>query len=147
MRVTGIDHLNIGAPMEALERCVRFYVDVLGLSEGHRPPFTSRGFWLYAGNAPIVHLTEKEVDVTASAGAFNHIALACEDLESIEARLRTHGIQFTVERVPMTGQVQLFLKDPAGVELELNFDFDREAGRHTRGSRSRKKAAALPPHS
>jgi glyoxylase I family protein len=131
MRVTGIDHINIGAPMEALERCVRFYVDVLGLSEGHRPPFRSRGFWLYAGDAPIVHLTEKEVDVTASSGAFNHLALACEDLESIEARLRTHAIQFTVERVPMTGQVQVFLKDPAGVELELNFDLDGEAGRDT----------------
>src|SRR4051794_34886299 len=113
MSITGIDHINIGAPMDTLERCVRFYVDVLGLSEGYRPPFTSRGFWLYAAGAPIVHLTEKDVSVTAPAGAFNHIALACEHLESMEARLRAHGVPFTMDRVPMTGQVQIFLQDPA----------------------------------
>ena len=130
MRVTGIDHINIGAPMETLERCVRFYVDVLGLSEGYRPPFTSRGFWLYAGGAPIIHLTERDVHVTPAAGAFNHVALACERFESIEERLRTHGIPFTVDRVPMTGQVQIFLKDPAGVEFELNFNLKGDAGRN-----------------
>jgi catechol 2,3-dioxygenase-like lactoylglutathione lyase family enzyme len=121
MRITGIDHINIAAPMETLERCVRFYVDVLGLSEGHRPPFRSRGFWLYAGDAPIIHLTEKATSAAASTGAFNHVALACEDFESMEERLRAHGIAFTVNRVPQTSQVQIFVTDPAGVDLELNF--------------------------
>ena len=120
MKVNGIDHINIGAPIETLERCVQFYVDVIGLSQGYRPPFTSRGFWLYAGDAPIIHLTEKETSGSAT-GAFNHIAFACEDFESMQARLRNQEIPFTVERVPLTRQVQIFLKDPAGVELELNF--------------------------
>lgn len=122
MSVVGIDHINITATMPTLERCVRFYADVLGLTPGLRPPFKTRGFWLYAGDAPIVHLTEAGTDAPVADGPLNHIALACRGAEAMEETLRRLEIPYTVARVPARNQVQIFVRDPAGVRLELNFN-------------------------
>lgn len=120
MPIATLDHINIAAPWPTLERCRRFYVDVLGLDDGFRPPFRSRGFWLYVGERPLVHLVEGDREV-GPTGAFNHFAFACSDLEATLARLRAHGVAFEETIVPATGATQLFLRDPAGVEIELNF--------------------------
>ncbi|HEY0156261.1 MAG TPA: VOC family protein [Thermoanaerobaculia bacterium] len=119
MRVRKLDHYNITGPAAAIEACRRFYSEVLGLTVGHRPPFRSTGFWLYADGHPIVHLTiaSKERPATAT----DHIAFACDDYESAVDTLRRHGVAFEADDVPLTGQRQLFLTDPAGVHLELNF--------------------------
>lgn len=122
MTVLRIDHINVSGAPDLIARCRAFYVDVLGLTEGHRPPFRSRGFWLYAGNAPVVHLTERTGGGAAHAGPFAHYAFACESLDEVTAKLKEHAIEFTVDHVPLTKQTQLFLHDPAGVPLELNFD-------------------------
>lgn len=120
-RVLGLDHVNVEGPMELLERCVAFYTTVLGMRVGPRPPFRRRGFWLYAGDAPIVHLSERATAPAESAGALHHVALRCGDIETTRRSLREHAIPFETVHVPATGQVQLFLQDPAGVRLELNF--------------------------
>jgi catechol 2,3-dioxygenase-like lactoylglutathione lyase family enzyme len=121
MTLARLDHINIAAPPAVLDECRRFYVDVLGLHDGPRPPFRSRGYWLYAGQEPVVHLTESSEAGSGGTGAFNHIAFACEGLEAMLERLRAHAIEFTIDRVPQTGATQLFLRDPAGVGVELNF--------------------------
>jgi catechol 2,3-dioxygenase-like lactoylglutathione lyase family enzyme len=53
-----IDHINIATPMELLERVRDFYCSVLDLREGFRPNFSQRGFWLYADDKPLIHLSE-----------------------------------------------------------------------------------------
>ena len=121
MQVLALDHINIAGPRPLLERCRAFYVDVLGLTEGHRPPFRRHGFWLYAGERPIVHLTEGAETPAEPTGAFNHFALQCEGLEPAKARLEELGIPYEVANVPLTRSTQLFVTDPAGVGLELNF--------------------------
>ncbi|HYI10747.1 MAG TPA: VOC family protein [Thermoanaerobaculia bacterium] len=121
MQILAIDHINIAGPRELLQRCRDFYIDVLGLTEGHRPPFRSRGFWLYAGGHPIVHLSEVAEAPARATGAFNHFALQCEGLEQAKARLAELGLPYEVNEVPLTSSVQLFVTDPAGVGLELNF--------------------------
>ena len=119
MGVSGIDHLNISGRPDLIARCRDFYVDVLGLAEGYRPPFSSRGFWLYAGDRPIVHLTES---AAANEGAaLDHIAFACDGADELIERLQRSGVEYQVNRVPGTEQLQLFLRDPAGVGVELNF--------------------------
>jgi len=98
MRVTRVDHINIAGPLDLLDRCVAFYTEVLGLTVGARPSFRSRGYWLYAGDVPIVHLTETSA-AAASTGALNHVAFACEGAETVLDELRARGIEFTVSRV------------------------------------------------
>jgi catechol 2,3-dioxygenase-like lactoylglutathione lyase family enzyme len=120
MRVLGLDHVNIAGSQELIERCRTFYVDVLGLTDGPRPSFRNRGYWLYAGDQPVVHLTEKDTDTTGRS-ALDHYSFTCEGLEAMMARLREHAISFELDPARDSKNAQLFVEDPAGVSLELNF--------------------------
>jgi len=118
-----------------LERTKAFYCDVLGLEDGDRPPLGFPGYWLYSGGVATVHLlgerkpregivvrgTEKKFDDT---GRFDHIAFAATDLAGVRARLQKHNVTYREQVVPRTGAGQIFLYDPDGVGVELNFDPD-----------------------
>jgi catechol 2,3-dioxygenase-like lactoylglutathione lyase family enzyme len=124
MGVRGLNHFNITAPAELLERVRDFYVEVLGLSVGERPGFRRGGFWLYAGAEPLVHLTACDEDderAGGSRGPFDHVAFSCEGLREFVGRLERSGVAYELDEVASLGQVQLFLRDPAGVGVELNF--------------------------
>lgn len=123
--VRGIDHINLRAPSDLIERLRRFYIDIVGLHEGPRPSFRSgsRGYWLYAGAQPLMHLSiSAEGNAPAQpTGWFNHVAFACTDLTATRARLDTAGLPYRIDVVDSLNQVQLFLHDPAGTGVELNF--------------------------
>ena len=120
MPVLGLDHVNIAGSHELIERCRAFYVEILGLADGPRPSFRSRGYWLYAGDRPVVHLSERDSD-TIGTSALDHYAFTCEGLDAMMARLREYHVAFTVDPARDSKNAQLFLEDPAGVSLELNF--------------------------
>jgi catechol 2,3-dioxygenase-like lactoylglutathione lyase family enzyme len=99
---------------------------VIGLVDGPRPPFRSRGYWLYGGGRDLLHLTIAADAPAASrppqgTGWFDHLAFTGVDLAATIARLDAAGIAYARDEVPMLGQVQLFLTDPAGIGIELNF--------------------------
>ena len=56
----------------------------------------------------------------------DHIAFHATDLSGTIERLRRHGVAYASRRVDAQGLFQLFLFDPNGVKVELNFD-GREA--------------------
>lgn len=126
MPISHIDHYNICVPVERLEELSRFYVEALGFTVGERPPFRSVGRWLYADGQPLLHITGYTPDAATEAapdtGLFSHVALKCRDFAAMLARLEALGIAYEVEDVPLLGQRQIFLTDPAGVGVELNFD-------------------------
>jgi catechol 2,3-dioxygenase-like lactoylglutathione lyase family enzyme len=115
-----------------LERTKNFYVEVLGLEIGDRPPLDFPGYWLYSGGSATVHLmgtrkpregivvrgTEKKYEDT---GRFDHIAFAATEVESVRRRLQSKNVNFRESIVPRTGDTQFFLYDPDGVGVELNF--------------------------
>lgn len=123
--VRGLAHANIRAPEAMIERLRRFYIDVVGLCEGPRPAFRSgsRGHWLYAGETDVLHLTVAGPGdaVPTRTGHLNHLAFACTDLDVTRARLDASGLAYEVDGVDELGQVQLFLTDPSGLDIELNF--------------------------
>jgi catechol 2,3-dioxygenase-like lactoylglutathione lyase family enzyme len=122
MTIRGIDHFNITAAESVIDLCRAFYRDVLGLSEGRRPTFQSVGYWLYAGDRPVVHLSvTTSPRATPPPAPLDHIAFECADLDAFLARLKEHGVAYELDRVPDSGEAQIFLRDPAGVGLELNF--------------------------
>ena len=126
MHVIGIDHINISGPASLIEDCRRFYVTILGLRDGPRPPFRFPGHWLYAGDHAVVHLSEKERTTTVRTDTpFDHCALACTGLDEALARLREHGVEHVIKHVPGSAVAQIFVKDPGGLALELTF---REEG-------------------
>ena len=125
MPVSKLDHINLRAPRDLLEQLCEFYCEVVGLSPGDRPPFSEFGYWLYAGDQPVVHLSLANEDECRSIEVettFGHAAFACTARSAVEARLSELGIDYRVARVPESGQVQLFLQDPAGNGVELSFD-------------------------
>lgn len=121
MHVVKIDHINIAGTSRLVAACRAFYIDVLGLKEGHRPSFSSRGFWLYAGENAVVHLTEKSDHVAGDTSPLDHFAFSCVGVAEMLERLKVHEIAHSITEVPGSGATQLFIKDPAGIGLELNF--------------------------
>ena len=128
--VTGLNHVNQRAPRALLTALRDFYRDVVGLREGPRPAFGSSGWWLYAGDAAVMHLSEQRDEepprgpAPADAPAtFDHVAFTAVDPDAAAATLRAHGVEFSVDRNAATRQYQFFFTDPAGNGVELNFPF------------------------
>ncbi len=142
MEIKRVDHYSIRTL--DLERSKRFYTEVIGLKEGPRPPFDFPGYWLYAGDPPkdlqsgatsygLVHLmgpakglTEYLGDKDAKAlkggtGALDHVAFSATGRAAMVERCERHQVQFFEREVPLLGLWQVFLKDPDGVTIELNY--------------------------
>jgi len=119
MPVSGINHVNIRTTDVAASS--RFYVDVLDfefregqLVMGRQPK------WLYdRSGRPIIHLRIMEAE-SDSTGPIDHVALDCQGLSSVIERLKARNIEFNVASV-QSGVTLVFVKDPHGVMLELNF--------------------------
>ena len=124
MQITGLNHINLTAPDSLLEEVRRFYVNVLGLSIGERPGFSRPGYWLYADGLPIVHLSSSEAEVAIRNGSghyLDHVAFTCIDADATAKQLESMGISFDRRTRRDSGFTQLFLTDPAGLRIELNF--------------------------
>ncbi len=120
MALTSLDHITVHCADLARSRA--FYVDVLGMTDGARPAFNSPGAWLYLGGKPVVHLVAgvNKGDVKGSA-SLDHIAFDATDLDGTRKRLSTMEIPFTEMGVPGGALYQVFLHDPDGIKVELNF--------------------------
>lgn len=124
MPIHNIDHFNLRASHDVIEKLKDFYQGILGLQIGLRPKFASNGYWLYANDLPIVHLSvmrDGEQHPPNVVNTLDHIALACTDFEGFEAVLKEHNIPYTVDQIPGLGHRQIFFSDPAGNGVELNF--------------------------
>jgi catechol 2,3-dioxygenase-like lactoylglutathione lyase family enzyme len=119
MAVTGLDHYTIN--VSDLDATVAFYTDVLGLKNGERPAFQFPGAWLYCGDTPIVHLIAGHESLDTGTGTIDHVAFRGEGLSAYTAKLTEKGIAFEERDVPGKPLHQVFLHDPNGVKVEINF--------------------------
>ena len=118
--VAALDHVNIRT--NDLDACRRFYVDALGFEEGLRPPFDSRGIWLYLDGAPVVHVLEVSEAMPKNGGSIDHIAFRARNFDRFTARLKANGIDYEDRAVPGMDLHQLFCFDPHGIKVEFNFE-------------------------
>jgi catechol-2,3-dioxygenase len=119
-----LNHVNFQASREIVEQLKEFYCSTLGLTAGYRPPVASFGYWLYAGELPVLHLSEEKPGDHRSVNlrpTFHHVAFTCTKADEMEAHLVKHGIQYRCSRVPGNGALQIFFQDPAGNGVELSF--------------------------
>jgi catechol 2,3-dioxygenase-like lactoylglutathione lyase family enzyme len=90
---------------------------------------------MYSGDTAMVHLVgynpndaeglkgylgDKDVS-SAGTGTIDHVAFAVTGLDATLARLRAANLAYRERTVPNLGLHQVFVEDPNGVTLELNF--------------------------
>lgn len=106
----------------------RFFVDVAGLTQGARPPFSIDGDWLYANGRPLIHLIDATVPAATgrTAPRIDHIAFRPEsaaEWQALLGRLRAHDVAYQTACVPQMGpqeaQAQLFVALAPGVVVEF----------------------------
>ena len=119
MSIQGMNHFNVLT--DDVEATRRFYVDVIGLTEGERPPLGFDGAWLYAGARPILHVSASRLGVERR-GVIDHMAFSATDLKGTIARLKQHGVEHKVFQQVGTRIWQVFFHDPMGAKVELDFD-------------------------
>lgn len=134
MGVLALEHVTIRCAQ--LQRTRDFYVEVMGLSDGARPNFPFRGHWLYLGGVPVVHLVEASdkaaswggeivsPDAANGTGSFDHLAFRGDDANAMKDRLQKAGMRFRERMVPGGAISQIFVPDPEGVVVEINFRND-----------------------
>lgn len=144
MKIRRLEHYNIRTTK--FDETIRFYVDVMGMRNGPPTglPADFPPSWIYddSGTA-IVHLTpvdpaepEKSYEVYSQyrggpdkadppsfrgSGAIDHIAFECVGIDEAKARLERAKIPFAENNIAQMNLRQLFIKDPNGITLELNF--------------------------
>ena len=74
---------------------------------------------MYLGAEPVVHLVQLQTEAPPRGGAIDHVAFGATDVDATTAALRAAGIEFTAR--PGDGMTQVFVHDPDGVKVELNF--------------------------
>jgi catechol 2,3-dioxygenase-like lactoylglutathione lyase family enzyme len=120
MPVVEMNHFTVLT--DDLDKTRAFYVGLLGLREGARPPLGFPGAWLYAGERPVLHVIAGRPLPLEHRGVLDHMAFTATGLSELVSRLRSEGIKFDLKRQADTGVWQLFLYDPNGARVELDFD-------------------------
>ncbi len=124
-----LDHINIQTVK--LAETVAFYRDVLDLRAGDPPPplDPAEVQWMFdpEGN-PIFHLSTPgslnaigDVNSGADTGAVHHVALSCTGHDAMLGKLDRLGISHRGNHVTAIDLRQIFIRDPNGVLLELNY--------------------------
>ena len=117
-----LHHINIAAPSSILETTKTFYCDLLGLRTGYRPKLSTAGYWLYGESGPIVHLSVSDIHSGSDRKNYlDHIAFEDSDLKGRLQLLDKSGLDYTLRTIEQEGVSQIFLHDPCGHKIELNF--------------------------
>ena len=119
MRATGFTHVSIGA--RDLEESVRFYEDFFGMEEVPAPDFTGPVRWPRVGDLKL-HPFQDE----GSTPVGHHFALGVDDFgaafrKAPETGARVEGGNYSTVRELPDGAVQMYLRDPAGNLVEVNW--------------------------
>lgn len=118
--IKGLDHWAILTSDET--KCIAFYQDILGLTDGPRPKLTFQGIWFYSGDQAIVHVISDREFQPGKTGAFDHIAFAMEgSYKDMEEKLAKNDIDFKARLIERSGVYQISCSDPDGCGVELNF--------------------------
>jgi catechol 2,3-dioxygenase-like lactoylglutathione lyase family enzyme len=135
MTTLALDHLNIKTADVA--GTLAFYRDVLQMEVRPGPGSTStdNGGWIYdPSGAPVIHVNHIAMPFPADdvlgdpslsrgpgSGTVDHVAFRCVDYDQVIDRLDSFGLIYVENHIASIDLRQVFLRDPNGIVLELNF--------------------------
>lgn len=115
-----LDHVTLRT--HDLEGTRAFLEALLPLRPGPRPDFPFPGYWLYAGDEPLVHLIPGGAGPVDRRGeAIDHVAFRLTGYEAFRQKLEGLGVAYSRMDLPGLGERRLFVRTPAGILLELVF--------------------------
>ncbi len=132
MPLTELDHYFVRA--NDLERSRRFYCEVLGFEEMPRPSFPFPGYWLGVNGRIQVHMGPHGIpnpelyylgttarSAVDNTGVVDHIAFLATDPNNFAKRFDALGLATRKRYFPQFQLYQMFVQDPDGLTIELNF--------------------------
>lgn len=136
--MTGIrrmDHFTVVT--DRLAQTQSFY-EALGLTPGPRPAFRFPGLWLYIEGRAALHVIEVAAMPEPRRGVIDHIAFYGGEIAPTLEGLLARDVPYRLVRLPQPyGTWQVFVEDPNGAEIEIDFDADQPVAAHL-------QAAAVP---
>ena len=134
MPLSHIEHFLVAA--DDIDATRDWYARVLGMRSGPHPDFGFPVHWMYSGAVDLVHigpsarrageiqkkyLGRTSQDAGAGTGAIDHIAFRATGLRAMLEHLRKEKVSCTQRRANGQALFQLFLHDPNGIKVELNY--------------------------
>lgn len=132
MPLNGLDHYFVR--VRDLEQSRRFYCDVLGFEVMPRPDLPFPGYWLGVGGKAQIHIGPDDtpgasvfyLGTTANSardngGVVDHIAFQATAPEELGLRMQRLGLSYRTRHFPAIPLFQIFVADPDGLMIELNF--------------------------
>jgi catechol 2,3-dioxygenase-like lactoylglutathione lyase family enzyme len=115
-----LDHITLRTA--DLEGTRAFLEAVLDLKPGYRPAFAFPGYWLYAGDDPLVHLIPGRGGPAERYGeTIDHAGFRLKDYAGHRRKLDALGINYSTMDLAELGERRLFIHTPGGILLELVF--------------------------
>lgn len=129
MALKDLHHIAIRCRPGTLAESESFYDAVLGMQHAERPDLGFPGAWMQMDRS-MVHLMEQEWPAESdpwyarkeAASAIDHIAIKARDFDATKQRVLELGCDWREMELVDAGLWQLFVLDPNGVVVELNFD-------------------------
>ena len=116
-----LDHVTLRS--SDFDRCERFYCGLLGMRVGPRPAFAVPGRWFYVGDKAVLHVLPAQSGGDTSARCtIDHFAIRATGLTEYQQRLASFDQAYDLKRQPGSGDWQMFMADPDGAIVELDFE-------------------------
>ena len=141
MPLSRIEHFLVAA--DDIDGTRDWYARVLGMKPGAHPDFGFPVHWMYVDGVDVVHigpsakqageiqrryLGRTSQQSAEGTGAIDHIAFRATGLRAMLEHLKREKVPFSQRRANGQALFQLFLYDPNGIKIELNYAADEAAG-------------------
>jgi len=131
MGATRINHVSIVA--DSLDESAAFYAELFGMERLPTAKFPEPVLWLRLGRQQL-HLFESDRDAPTPR---QHVSFDVEDFDAVYAKAKTMGILDSRAfgsplRSHPAGWVQLYVRDPAGNLIEIDWPDEKTLSPETR---------------
>lgn len=142
MPISHLEHFLIVA--QDYEGTCQWYIDNLGLLKGPHPDFGPdvEVTWLYLGDHDIIHVVPPRAhdeprptpdpnatpeEIAQGSRPIHHIAFRAANRREMTRRFKDRGITYLEQQASKQDLYQVFVRDPNGITVELNFPAEEAA--------------------